>query len=239
MGRLIAEEVLQDNDLELVTALEVKGHKSLGKRVGDLIGLKDKGPLISDNPASISLGQVFIEFTTPEATREHLFICRDRRVAMVIGTTGLDKKIEAEIKEASFRIAVVYSPNMSVGVNLLFRLAREASKVLGRDFDIEIVEAHHRHKKDKPSGTAKRLAEIIGEARGNPLSHQAIHSLRAGEIVGEHTVVLAGSGERMELVHRAENRRTFACGAVKAAIFAAKASPGLYSMSQVLFGEKA
>ena len=238
MGRLITEEVLADNELELVTALEAKGHKSLGKRAGEIIGLKDKGPLITDNPAAISLSQVFIEFTTPLATQEHLFICQDKGIAMVIGTTGLDKKIEAEIKAASSRIAIVYSPNMSIGVNLLFRLSREAGKVLGKDFDIEIVEAHHRHKKDKPSGTARRLAEIIGEARGNPLSGQAVHSLRAGEIVGEHTVVFAGSGERVELVHRAENRRTFASGAVKAARFAARARPGLYTMSEVLFGEK-
>ncbi len=234
MGRLIAEEILCDNALELVCAVETKGHKSIGKKVGDIIGLKDRGPAIIDSPEGISLCRVFIEFTTPPATEEHLFICRDKAMAMVIGTTGLDNKREKEIKEASSRIPVVYSPNMSTGVNLLFRLAGESARILGKDFDIEIIEAHHCHKKDKPSGTAKKLAEIIGEARGNPFPLDAIHSLRAGEVVGEHTVVFAGAGERVELIHRAESRRTFARGAIKAAVFAAKASPGLYTMREVL-----
>lgn len=235
MGRLIAEEVLCDNALELVCAIETKSHKSIGKKTGDLIGLKDRGPVITDNSDAISLSKVFIEFTTPLATEEHLFICQDKGVGMVIGTTGLDKKIEKEIKEAGSRIPVVYSPNMSTGVNLLFLLAREAARVLGKDFDIEIIETHHCHKKDKPSGTAKKLAEIIEDARGNPLPPHAIHSLRLGEVVGEHTVVFAGTGERIELIHRAESRRTFARGAIKAAKFIAKASPGLYTMKEVLF----
>lgn len=238
MGRLIAEEVLQDIELELVAALETKGHKALGKRAGDILGRKDRGPIITDGLADMALSQVFIEFTTPSATEEHLFICRDKAIAMVIGTTGLDGKIEAEIKEASSRIPIVYSPNMSAGVNLLFRLAEETARVLGRDFEAEIIEAHHKHKKDKPSGTAKHLAEIIGKARGKVLSDSAIHSLRAGEIVGDHTLVFAGSGERIELTHRAESRRTFAAGAIKAAKWVAQVKPGLYTMAEVLFGEK-
>jgi len=235
MGQLIAEEILNDITLELVSAIEAKGNKFLGKKIGDVIGIKDRGPVIADNPETISLCQVFIEFTTPQATQEHLFICQDKGVGMVVGTTGLDKKIEIEIKEASSKIPIVYAPNMSTGVNLLFRLAKEATKVLGKDFDIEITETHHRHKKDKPSGTAKRLAEIIGDARGNQLSSSAIHSLREGEVVGEHAVVFAGEEERIELIHRALSRRTFAKGAVKAARFVAKASPGLYTMDEVLF----
>ena len=227
MGRLIVQEVLRDNTLELVAAIEHKEHKSLGEKIGGLI--------ITDNSSAMSLCQVFIEFTTPQATQEHLFICQDKGVGMVIGTTAIDKKIEAEIKEASSNIPIVYSPNMSTGVNLLFRLAEEAAKVLGKDFDIEIIETHHRHKKDKPSGTAKRLARIITEVRGNPLSSHAVHSLRVGEVVGEHTVVFAGAGERIELVHRAESRCTFSRGAIRAAKFIARSSPGLYSMDEVLF----
>lgn len=238
MGRLIAEEVLHDNTLEFTSAIEVKGHKTVGRTIGDVVGLKGRGPVVTDNPQAISLSQVFIEFTTPQATREHLFICQDKNIAMVIGTTGLDRKIEEEIKEACSRIPIVYSPNMSTGVNLLFRLAKEAGAVLGKDFDIEIIEAHHHHKKDMPSGTAKRLLEIISQVRGTSIPPHAVHSVRAGEIVGEHIVLFAGGGERIELIHRAESRRTFAKGAIKAARFLSCASPGLYTMGEVLFGEK-
>ena len=230
MGRLIAQEVLRDAALELSAAIEVKGHESLGEKIGPVI--------ITDNPETISLCRVFIEFTGPEATQKHLFICRDKSVGMVIGTTALDKKIEEEIKEASSKIPIVYSPNMSTGVNLLFRLTKEAANVLGKDFDIKITETHHRHKKDKPSGTAKRLAGIISEARGKELASSVIHSIREGEVAGEHTVVFTGEGEIIELTHRALSRKTFASGAVTAAKFIAKASPGLYTMSEVLFGGK-
>jgi 4-hydroxy-tetrahydrodipicolinate reductase len=234
MGRLIAEEVLQDSVLELGCAIEAKGHKSIGKKIGDVMGFKGKGPIISDNPESIASCKVFIEFTTPQATLEHLSICRDKGVAMVIGTTGMDKKIEGYIKEASSKIPIVRSPNMSTGVNLLFRLVKEAAGILGKDFNIEIIESHHRHKKDKPSGTAKRLARIISDETGSELPPGAIHSIRTGEVIGEHTVVFAGTDERIELVHKARNRRTFAKGAVKAAKFLANASPGLYTMKEVL-----
>ena len=227
MGALIASEVLRDATLELAVALEVKGHKSLGKKVGDVI--------ISDDPETISLCRVFIEFTEPQATRAHLLVCQDKGVGMVIGTTALDEKIESGIKKASSIIPIVYSPNMSTGVNLLFQLTKEAAGVLGKDFDIEIIERHHRHKKDKPSGTAKELARIISDARGSELPPSVIHSLREGEVVGEHTVVFAGTNERIELIHRAESRRAFAQGAIKAARFVANASPGLYTMKEVLF----
>ena len=226
MGALIAQEVLEDGTLELAVAIEVQGHKSLGKKVGNVI--------ISDDPETISLCRVFIEFTEPQATQAHLSVCRDKGVGMVIGTTALDKKIEAQIKKASSGIPIVYSPNMSTGINLLFQFTKEATGVLGKDFDIEIIETHHRHKKDKPSGTAKELARIISDARGSQLSPSAIHSLREGEVVGEHRVVFAGTDERIELIHRVESRRTFAQGAIKAARFVARASPGLYTMKEVL-----
>jgi 4-hydroxy-tetrahydrodipicolinate reductase len=234
MGRLIAEEVLKDKGLELVCAIEQKGHKWLGKKVGDIIGLMGQGPVTTDNSEAISLCRVFIEFTTPEATEAHLVICADKGVGMVIGTTGLEKKIEDEIKKAGSKIPIVYSPNMSTGINLLFHLTEEAAKVLGNNFDAEIVETHHCHKKDAPSGTAKKLSQIIGAARGNPLPAHAVHSLRIGEVVGEHTVVFAGPGERLELIHRAESRMAFSRGAITAARFVASAPPGLYTMREVL-----
>lgn len=234
MGRLIAEDVLKDKGLELVCAIEERGHKWLGKKAGDVIGFRDQGPVITDNPQAISLCRVFIEFTAPRATEEHLVICADKGVGMVIGTTGLEKKIEDEIKKAASKIPIVYSPNMSTGVNLLFHLTEEAAKVIGNNFDVEIVETHHCHKKDTPSGTAKKLSQIIGTARANPLPAHAVHSLRIGEVVGEHTVVFAGPGERLELIHRAESRTTFSRGAITAARFVAAASPGLYTMKEVL-----
>ena len=153
---------------------------------------------------------------------------------MVIGTTGLSDAQRAILQEASNAIPIVYSPNMSLGVNVLFELARLAAERLGRAFDVEIVESHHRQKKDAPSGTAKRLMEVVASARGQQSRDIPVHAVRAGDIVGDHTVILAGPAERLELTHRAHSREVFARGALKAAQFVVTQKPGLYDMSHVL-----
>jgi len=174
---------------------------------------------------------VLIEFTTPEATLEHLAIALKHKKAMVIGTTAIDSAGVKEITEASKKIPIVYSPNMSVGVNLLFRLTRESAGVL-KDCSVSMTEAHHKHKKDAPSGTSKRLAQIIREAAKK--EDIPIESIREGEIIGDHTVFFDGEFERLELTHRAKSRDVFASGALLAAKFASRKKKGLFNMQDVL-----
>ena len=165
----------------------------------------------------------------------HLSVAQRLRKAMVIGTTGLTAAQQAQIASAAQMIPVLYSPNMSVGVNLLFDLAGETAQRLGPEYQIEIIEAHHRGKKDAPSGTAKRLAEVVATARRQPVSQIPVHAVRAGDVVGDHTLFIAGPGERLELTHRAHSRDTFAQGALRAARFlAGRRQPGLCSMRDVL-----
>ncbi len=215
-------------------------------------GLEKLGVLISDELEHIiDEGEVLIEFTDPDTTLDHLGMAIEHNKAMVIGTTGFSDEQLEEIKEIAPQIPCVMAPNMSVGVNLLFKLAKEIAPVLGDDYDIEIVEAHHRKKKDAPSGTAMRIAEILAKALGRNLKgvgvygrkgitgertkkEIGIHAVRAGDIVGEHTITFAGTGERIEITHRAHSRDTFAQGALRAVKFVAKAKKGLYDMQDVL-----
>lgn len=198
-----------------------------------------------------------IDFTSPESTLEHARICAAHGTALVVGTTGLSPDQKAELATAAEKIPLVFAPNMSVGVNLLLRLAAEAARVLGDAYDVEIVEAHHRHKKDAPSGTALRIAEVVADALGRNLDQVAnygrhgnvgprpskeigIQTVRGGDVVGDHTLFFLGEGERIELTHKASSRGAFAKGAVRAAIWAAAQQPGLYDMQDVLgFREKA
>ena len=222
MGKLIIEKVLSDKELELAGAIETKGHGAIGQPVGKI--------KITDNIEEVvKLSDVVIDFTNPDATLEHLEFVQLYKIGFIIGTTGISKDRVEKIKTVSKEIPIAFSPNMSVGVNLLFKIVSEVAAAIP-GYDVEIIEAHHNQKKDAPSGTALKLAEIIKTYK----KEIGIHSIRAGDIVGEHTVVFAANGERIELVHRAHTRDTFAAGAVKAAKWIFGKNPGLYTMSNVL-----
>jgi len=240
MGRTIARLALQDSAFRLTAVLEAGGHEAIGRAYGPILGQPLKSPLTVTDDARRALGQgdVLIEFTAPAATIAHARLARALRKPMVIGTTGLAPAQLAVLRRAAKTIPLVVSPNMSLGVNVLFELARLAAGRLGRSFDAEVVESHHRQKKDAPSGTAKRLAETLAQARRQPAGAIPVHAIRAGDIVGDHTVILAGSAERLELTHRAHSRDVFAQGALNAARFVVRQKPGLYDISDVLKGTR-
>lgn len=251
MGRALIEAVLRDPDLRLTAAFEMKGNPHVGKDAGELAG-SPCGVKISDNVAK-SLGgcDVLIDFTRPEGTIAHLAACRKEGVRMVIGTTGFGDAQKKEIADAARAIAIAMSPNFSVGVNVAFRLLEVAAKALGKGYDVEIVEAHHRHKVDAPSGTALRMGEVVAQALGRDLRKSAIYgregvtgerkdetigfaTVRGGDLVGEHTVLFIGAGERLEVAHRASSRANFANGALRAARFITSKKSGLFDMGDVL-----
>jgi 4-hydroxy-tetrahydrodipicolinate reductase len=236
MGRSIAALALQDSLFTVSAALEASGHPAVGQDYGAALGRTQRlGVAVTDNAAAaVGHGDVLIEFSSPEATVAHVEVCRNLRKPAVIGTTGLSGPQRATVLAAAKVIPIVWSPNMSLGVNVLFELARLAAQRLGRGYDVEVIEAHHRQKKDSPSGTAKRLAEGLASARQQGADAIPVHAVRAGDIVGDHTVILAGPAERLELTHRAQSRDVFAQGALRAAQFAAVQKPGLYDMSHVL-----
>ena len=238
MGRTIATLALQDFDavFSIVGALEAQGHEAIGRDLAAVLGRSSNlGVKVeADARAAMGKGDVLIEFTMPDVTVGHVQLAQELRKPMVIGTTGLSETQQATLRTVSKTIPIVFSPNMSLGVNVLFELAQLAVQRLGSGYDVEVVESHHHTKKDAPSGTAKRLAEVIAAARKQPADHIPVHAVRAGDIVGDHTVILAGPSERLELTHRAHNRDVFARGALKAAQFVVKQQPGLYDMSHVL-----
>ncbi len=249
MGRNIINAVSKNQELELSGAVELAGSQFIGNDSGELAGIGKNGIQIKDNLEEvIQNSEVSIDFTSPESTLSNIKINLKYNKPAVIGTTGFSDKQMDKIREAGKQIPILISPNMSIGVNLLFKLTEITTKTLSNNYDIEIVEAHHRFKKDAPSGTAKKLGEIIkgnsditktiygrdgmiGERKSDEL---AILSVRAGDIVGDHTVIFGGIGERIELTHRAHSRMTFAQGAVKATLFIVKQKPGIYSMQDVL-----
>ncbi|MFH1552317.1 MAG: 4-hydroxy-tetrahydrodipicolinate reductase [Candidatus Omnitrophota bacterium] len=232
MGRRIAEVASKDLGVKISAAMEKSDIPEKGKDLGLVIGSAALGVEIVSDLEKVCDGiDCLIEFSLPEGTLEHLEICRKKGLAMVIGTTGLDAKDEDKIRQASSDIPIVFSPNMAVGVNLLFNIVREAARVLGRDFNVKIDETHHVHKKDSPSGTAKMIAKVITEASG---ADAPIEAFREGEVIGNHGIVFDGEYEKLEIRHDAKSRDVFAAGAVKAAKFAAGKSPGLYSMADVL-----
>lgn len=251
MGRVLLEAVMQAEGMRLCAALDQAGSPYLGRDAGELIG-PACGVHITDDAALALPGcDVLIDFTRPEGTLMHLDVCRTERVKMVVGTTGFSVKQKEEIRAASQYIPIVLAPNMSVGVNVTLKLVELAARVLREDYDIEIMEAHHRHKVDAPSGTALRMGEVAAEARGKNLSEVAIYgregitgervpgaigfaTVRGGDIIGDHTVLFAGPGERMEISHKAGSRTTFAAGALRAARFLAHKESGLFDMQDVL-----
>ncbi|MFQ6043329.1 MAG: 4-hydroxy-tetrahydrodipicolinate reductase [Candidatus Poribacteria bacterium] len=254
MGRMIINGISQSEDMQLVGAIEAANHPNLGRDAGEIAGVGRLGVSVtSDLPAIIDKCDVVIEFTSPEATLKHLQNVVDADKAMVIATTGYtDEQMEQLLKLAP-KIRCVMSPNYSIGVNLLLKLVQNAAQVLGDDFDIEVIEAHHNMKKDSPSGTALRIAEVIAESlnrnldevgvygrRGmvgeRPRQEIGVHAIRGGDIVGDHTVLFAGVGERLEITHRAQSRETFARGALRAARWVVNAPRGLHDIDKVLFG---
>lgn len=250
-GRMIAL-VREAPDFVLVGATERPGHPALGRDAGEVAGAGAAEVKVADALAPLLPGaDVAIDFTAPEASVAHVRAAATTGRAIVVGSTGLSKEHLAEIRTHAQRIPCVVSPNMSVGVNVLYRLLAEAARLLGEDYDIELFEAHHHFKKDAPSGTALKMAQVLAEALGRdlekvgvygrrgmvgerPKQEIGIHTLRAGDIVGEHTVIFGGMGERIELTHRAHSRDNFGRGALRAARFAVRAAPGLYDMGDVL-----
>ncbi len=251
MGKTLLESVLQSDDLMLHAALEHSASAQLGKDAGELIGGTCGVKITADVAAALEGADVLIDFTRPEGTLLHLDICQKLGVNMVIGTTGFTAQQKAQLGAAAQHIGIVFAPNMSVGVNLIFKLLEMASKVLSHGYDIEIIEAHHRHKVDAPSGTALGMGEVIARTLGRDLSLCAVYgrqgvtgerdpstigfaTVRGGDIVGDHTVLFAGTGERIEITHKASSRATFALGALRAARFLKEKPAGMYDMQDVL-----
>jgi len=251
MGQALLEGVFADAELMLHGALDRHDSPQLGRDAGEQFG-KVSGVLItSDIASTIEGADVLVDFTRPEASMGYLQACQKANVKLVIGTTGFSDAEKKEIEAASKNISIVFAPNMSVGVTLLINLVEQAAKVLSDGYDIEVVEMHHRHKVDAPSGTALRLGEAAAKGLGQDLKDCAIYAregvtgereagkigfatLRGGDVVGDHTVVLAGIGERVELTHKASSRATFALGALRASKFLADKETGLYDMRDVL-----
>lgn len=232
MGKRIGYLAANDKEFEIVGALEASNNPGIGKDIGEIIGVKPIGKKVMASLDKITeTFNVLIDFTTPQSTTVLLEEALNKKAAVVIGTTGFSPSDIEKIKAASSNIPVVFSPNMSVGANLLFRLTEEVSRTLGEEYKIEIVEVHHSKKKDAPSGTAKRLGESVFKVRGET---PHIESIRTGDIVGDHTVFFIGPEERIELTHRAHSRDTFAKGALEAAIFLIGKKPGLYNMQDVI-----
>jgi len=251
MGRALLEGVMQSSDLALHAALEHSSSPQLGRDAGELAGGACGVTITADVAAALQGADVLIDFTRPEGTLHHLEICRQLGVNMVIGTTGFNAQQKAQLGAAAQHIGIVFAPNMSVGVNLCFKLLETASKVLSHGYDIEIIEAHHRHKVDAPSGTALGMGEVIAKTLGRDLAQCAVYgregvtgerdpstigfaTVRGGDIVGDHTVLFAGIGERIEITHKASSRATFALGALRAARFLQSNVAGMYDMQDVL-----
>ena len=252
MGRSLIEACQQADGVDVTVALEHPDNSLLGSDAGDLVGIGKLGvPIGADLAAVVNDFDVLIDFTRPGPTLANLEICKQAGRRVVIGTTGFSEEEKAQIRAASGDIAVVFAPNMSVGVNVCLKLLDMAARVLGDEVDVEIIEAHHRHKVDAPSGTALRMGEVVAGALGRDLGDCAVYgreghtgerdrktigfeTIRAGDIVGDHTVLFAGTGERIEITHKASSRMTFANGAVRAAGWLMGQDAGLFDMQDVL-----
>jgi len=235
MGSRILTLAFSDSAFKVVGALEREGQPELGKDIGDILGLGRKGVTLSSDAGKVFQGiDVHVEFSTPEASLAHLKEALRLKKAIVIGTTGFSPKELEEVMNAGKTIPILWTPNMSVGVNLLFELVADVARKLGPAYEAGIVETHHRHKKDSPSGTAKFLAEKIAAAKKVKPDTITAHSFRMGDVVGDHTVIFATEGERLEFTHRASSRDTFALGALRAARFLAGKAPKFYMMKDVL-----
>lgn len=252
MGRNLIEACNNSASTTLTAATERPDSSLIGADAGELAGLgRTLDVALSPSLAQTAGFDVLIDFTHPTITTQHIDYCLQQHRKLVIGTTGCDAGLEAKIREAAESIAIVYAPNMSVGVNLCLKLLQTAARVMGDDVDIEVIEAHHRHKVDAPSGTALKMGQVVADTLGRDLNDCAVYgregqtgerkretigfeTIRAGDIVGEHTVMFAGLGERVEITHKASSRMTFAKGAIRAAEWLADKPKGLYDMMDVL-----
>ena len=252
MGRSLINACQQSESCQLSAAIEHDGNPLIGGDAGDIVGIGTLGVELVGKLADVAdQFDILIDFSSPEATLDNLAFCVANDKGIVIGTTGFSDEQKQQISDAAKCISVMFAPNMSVGVNLCFKLLDIAARVLGDDVDIEIIEAHHRHKVDAPSGTALRMGEVVADALGRNLEECAVYgregisgerdrktigfeTIRAGDIVGDHTVMFAAEGERVEITHKASSRMTFANGAVRASIWLQDQKAGLYDMQDVL-----
>ena len=251
MGRMLIDAIAQAPDTVLAGALGSPGSPSLGLDAGAFSGRAAGVAIASELAIGLANAQFLIDFTRPEATLKHLQYCAAHGIKLIIGTTGFDEEGKAAIRAAAEKTAIVFAPNMSVGVNVTLKLLEMAAKSMAEGYDIEIVEAHHRHKVDAPSGTALKMGEVIADALGRDLKQCAVYgregvigerdpstigfaTIRGGDIVGDHTVLFAGIGERIEISHKSSSRATYAHGALRAARFLADKTTGLYDMQDVL-----
>ena len=251
MGRMLVEAVLAAPDCKLSGALDIAGSAALGQDAGAFTGRATGVTISSDLAVALAGAQVLIDFTRPEGTLAHLAVCRDLGVKAVIGTTGFSAAQKAEVAGHAEHIALVMAPNMSVGVNVVLKLLDQAARALAQGYDIEVIEAHHRHKVDAPSGTALQMGEVLAQALGRDLKDCAVYAregvtgerdpssigfatIRGGDIVGDHTVLFAGTGERIEISHKSSSRAGYAQGSLRAARFLAERPSGLFSMNDVL-----
>lgn len=252
MGRALVQAIDAAEELTLGAGFEHESSSALGQDAGELAAVGNLGVAVSSDPiAEIDSFDVVIDFTTPAATLGLTQVCADANKAMVIGTTGFSEEQLQILRAHQDKIAMFTSPNMSLGVNLLFQLVARAAQALGDSVDVEVIEAHHRNKIDAPSGTAVRIGEVLAEALGRDLTTDAVYgrqgitgarnrntigfsTIRGGDIVGEHTVLFAAEGERLEITHRAQSRSNFAQGALRAVSFVSGKPPGWYSMDDLL-----
>lgn len=251
MGRMLIEAVVNASDAQLAGALDIPGSPAIGADASAFLGSTSGVAITSDLRAGLKDAQYLIDFTRPEGTMAHLQVCRELGVKMIIGTTGFTESQKAEIQDAARDISIMLSPNMAVGVNVVFKLLAQAAKALKEGYDIEIIEAHHRHKVDAPSGTALKMGEVVAEAVGRNLQECAIYgregvtgerdpstigfaTIRGGDVVGDHTVLFAGIGERIEITHKSSSRATYAQGSLRAARFLSNQPHGLFGMDDVL-----
>jgi 4-hydroxy-tetrahydrodipicolinate reductase len=251
MGQMLIQAIDEAPDCSLVGALDIPGSAALGSDAGEALGRKTGVAISDDIDTTIAAADYLIDFTRPEGTLTHLAACEKHGTAMVIGTTGVDSDGKAAIAAAGQKIPVVFAPNMSVGVNVTFKLLEVAAKILSEGYDIEVIEAHHHHKVDAPSGTALRMGEVLAEATGRDLEKVGVYAregvtgerkadtigfstIRGGDIVGDHTVMFAGIGERIEITHKAANRMTYAHGSLRACRHLAEHGVGYFDMHDVL-----
>lgn len=251
MGAALLEGVFADENLVLHAAIDRAGSAVIGQDAGAQFGITSGVKVTDDIESALSGADVLVDFTRPEAAMHYLDLCAQSGVKMVIGTTGFSDEEKAKIEAVANEVAIVFAPNMSVGVTLLINMVEQAARVLNDGYDIEVVEMHHRHKVDAPSGTALRLGEAAAQGLGQSLKDCAVYAregvtgereagkigfatMRGGDVVGDHTVVYAGTGERVEITHKASSRMTFALGALRASKFLADKPTGLYDMRDVL-----
>ena len=251
MGRILAQALVESVDCQLAGALDVADSVHIGNDATGFLGQASGVVIKADLKEGLQHAQVLIDFTRPEGTMAHVKACREKGVKMVIGTTGFSDEQKREIQAASQDISIVMAPNMSVGVNVTLKLLEMAAAALANDYDIEIIEAHHRHKVDAPSGTALKMGEVIAQALGRDLKQCAVFdrqghtgarpdkaigfsTIRGGDIVGDHTVLFAGTGERIEITHRSSSRSTYAEGSLRAVRFLAHQQHGMFDMFDVL-----